>query len=53
MDDIIRKCWIKATQSEPYFSLQAHAELGNMELKKAVGLAMAKSKATDRLWDSG
>jgi hypothetical protein len=51
MGDIVHKCWIKATQSEPYSPWQVQAELCNRELKKAVRLAMAKTKAPDRLWD--
>jgi hypothetical protein len=51
MGDIIRKCWIKATQSEPYSPWQVRAELGNRELKKAVRLTMARSNAPSRLWD--
>jgi hypothetical protein len=49
--DIVRKCWIKATQSEPYPPWQVRAELCNRELKKSVRLHMANSKAPGRLWD--
>jgi hypothetical protein len=51
MGDIIRKCWIKATQSEPYSPWQVRAELCNRELKKAVRFTMAKTNAPERLWD--
>jgi len=51
MGDITRKCWIKATQSEPYSPWHVRAELGNRELKKAVRLTMARSNAPSRLWD--
>jgi hypothetical protein len=49
MGDIIRKCWIKATQSEPYLPWQVRAELCNQELKKAVRLTLAKTRAPGRL----
>jgi hypothetical protein len=51
MGEILRKFWIKATQSEPYSPWQVRAELCNRELKKAVRLHMAKTKAPSRLWD--
>jgi hypothetical protein len=51
MGDIVRKCWIKATQSEPHSPWQVRAELCNRELKKAVRLTMARTRAPGRLWD--
>ena len=51
MGEIVHKCWIKATQSEPYSPWQVRAELCNRELKKAVRSTMARTKAPGRLWD--
>jgi hypothetical protein len=45
MGDIIRKCWIHASQSEPSSLWQVRAELCNRELKKAVRHTMAKTNA--------
>jgi len=53
MGEIVRKAWIKPTQSEPYSPWQVRAELCNRELKKAVRYAYAlyKTNAPGQLWD--
>ncbi len=51
MGEIMRKCWIRATQSEPYSPWQVRAKLCNRELKKAVRLTMTKTRAPGKLWD--
>lgn len=51
MIEIMRKCWIKETQSEPYSPWQVRAELCNRELKKTVRLTMVNTKVPSRLWD--
>jgi len=51
MGEIIKKAWIKPTQSEPYSPWQVRAELCNRELKKTVRHALYKTNAPKRLWD--
>jgi len=51
MGEIVRKAWIKPTQSEPYSPWQVRAELCNRELKKAVRYTLYKTNAPGRLWD--
>jgi hypothetical protein len=51
MGEIMRKAWIKPTQSEPYSPWQVRAELCNRELKKAVCHALYRTNAPGRLWD--
>ncbi len=51
MGELICKCWIYASQSEPYSPWQVCAELCNRELKKAVRYNMSKVRAPSRLWD--
>jgi hypothetical protein len=51
MGELLRKFWIRGSQSEPYSPWQVRAELCIREVKKAVRHAMAKTKAPKRLWD--
>ncbi len=51
MGELLRKFWIRGSQSEPYSPWQVRAELCIREVKKAVRHAMAKTKAPKHLWD--
>jgi hypothetical protein len=51
MGELLRKFWIKGTQSEPYSPWQVQAELCIREIKKAVQHTLSKTNALKRLWD--
>jgi hypothetical protein len=50
MAEIVKKAWIRPTQSEPYSPWQVRAELANRELKKAVRYSLYKTNAPRRLY---
>jgi hypothetical protein len=51
MKELMRKFWIKGSQSEPYSPWQVKAELYIREIKAAVRHTMSKTGAPKRLWD--
>ena len=51
MGELVKKYWIKGTQSEPYSPWQVHAELCIREVKKVVRHTLDKMQAPRRLWD--
>ena len=51
MSDLLRKFWIRGSQSEPYSPWQVRAELCIREIKKAVKHTLTKTNAPRRLWD--
>ena len=51
MGELLRKFWIKGTESEPYSPWQVRAELCICEVKKAVWHTLMKTNAPKRLWD--
>jgi hypothetical protein len=51
MGELLRKFWIKPSQSEPYSPWQVRAELCLREIKKAVRHALVKNNAPRCLWD--
>jgi hypothetical protein len=51
MGDMLKKFWIKPSQSEPYSPWQVQAELCILEIKKAVRMSLDRTQAPRRLWD--
>lgn len=51
MVEILKKFWIKGSQSKPYSPWQVRAELCIREIKKAVRHTLEKTGASKRLWD--
>jgi hypothetical protein len=51
MKELLRKFWIKGSQSEPYSPWQVRAELCIREIKAAVRHTMTKTGAPKWLWD--
>jgi hypothetical protein len=51
MGDMLKKFWIKPSQSEPYLPWQVRAELCIREIKKAVRMSLDRTQAPRRLWD--
>jgi hypothetical protein len=51
MGELLRKFWIRGSQSEPYSPWQVRAELCIREIKKAVRHTLTKTGAPKRLWD--
>jgi hypothetical protein len=51
MGQIIRKAWMKPSQSEPYSPWQNRAEIAIKAIKKSVCQTMARTQAPSHLWD--